>query len=127
MTTEISWTKGKNFIATDLTFFRGSLIIRQLSVHLDDETIYTALATLLLDVQDLEFASYFVQILNLILLTSSELFQLRNRLKKSLQSDSGKELFVTLYKSWCHNPMSTLSLCLLAQAYELGSALVFQL
>jgi len=27
-------------------------------------------------------------------------------------------LFTALYKSWCHNPVSTFSLCLLAQAYE---------
>lgn len=27
-------------------------------------------------------------------------------------------LFVTLFRSWCHNAVSTFSLCLLAQAYE---------
>lgn len=26
--------------------------------------------------------------------------------------------FVALFRSWCHNAVSTFSLCLLAQAYE---------
>lgn len=26
--------------------------------------------------------------------------------------------FVALFRSWCHNSVSTFSLCLLAQAYE---------
>lgn len=32
-----------------------------------------------------------------------------------------------IFKSWCHNPVSTLSLCLLAQGYHLASALVAEL
>jgi vacuole morphology and inheritance protein 14 len=103
------------------------MIIRQLCVLLNGETIYRALAQLLLEEEDLEFAATFVQTLNLILLTSSELFELRELVKKSVSSQTGRELFTVLYRSWCHNPVATLSLCLLAQAYELGSALVFQL
>lgn len=30
----------------------------------------------------------------------------------------------TLYNCWCHNPVATFSLCLLAQAYDLGAAVV---
>lgn len=33
-------------------------------------------------------------------------------------------VFKTLYRSWCHNPVATLSLCFLTQAYSLSSALV---
>lgn len=57
----------------------------------------------------------FFQALNLILLTSSELSELRCLLKQSLVNPSGKDLFVSLYASWCHSPMAIISLCLLAQ------------
>ncbi|KAJ3125519.1 hypothetical protein HK098_000206 [Nowakowskiella sp. JEL0407] len=30
----------------------------------------------------------------------------------------GSFLFITLYRSWCHNPVAAFSLCLLAQSYE---------
>jgi len=40
-----------------------------------------------------------------------------------LQQD-GQALFVTLYRSWCHNAVSVFSLCLLAQAYEHASNLL---
>lgn len=33
----------------------------------------------------------------------------------------------TLYNCWCHNPVATFSLCLLAQAYDLGAAVVTKL
>jgi len=106
---------------------RGSLIVRQLSVLLNGESIYRALALILLNEHDLEFSGLMVQTLNLILLTSSELFELRRSVKKSLSSESGRDLFIALYKSWCHNPVATFSLCLMAQAYELAAALVLQI
>lgn len=55
------------------------------------------------------------QALNLILLTSSELSGLRDLLKQSLVNAAGKDLFVSLYASWCHSPMAIISLCVLAQ------------
>jgi vacuole morphology and inheritance protein 14 len=33
-------------------------------------------------------------------------------------------LFATLYKSWCHNAVSTLTMCLLSQSYEHASNLL---
>jgi len=63
---------------------------------------------------DCNFSS-FPQALNLILLTSSELSELRDLLKQSLVNSAGKDLFVSLYASWCHSPMAIISLCLLAQ------------
>jgi len=76
----------------------------------------------------------------MILITSPELADFRRRLKtldtrvsfviqvcnfnsNSLQQD-GQALFVTLYRSWCHNAVSVFSLCLLAQAYEHASNLL---
>ncbi|KAI7874999.1 ARM repeat-containing protein [Lichtheimia hyalospora FSU 10163] len=96
---------------------RGSLIIRQLCVSLDSERIYTTIADILATDEDLEFASIMVQNLNIILITSWELADLRKRLRNLDQKD-GQQLFNTLYRSWCHNAVATFSLCLLAQAYE---------
>ncbi|KAI9014394.1 vacuolar protein 14 C-terminal Fig4p binding-domain-containing protein [Phycomyces nitens] len=96
---------------------RGSLIIRQLCTSLDPERIYITLADVLEKDEDLEFANIMVQNLNVILITSAELADLRKRLR-NLDTKDGQQLFISLYKSWCHSAVATLSLCLLAQAYE---------
>lgn len=77
--------------------------------------------------KDPEFATLMVQILNLILLTSSELYDVRNSLKNMLNSGSNTQLFTTLYRSWSHNPTALFSLCLLGQIYEHATALIFKL
>ena len=60
---------------------RGAFIIRELCVLLSAEDIYKTLAKILLEEQNLSFASTMIQTLNVILLTSSELFDLRNKLR----------------------------------------------
>lgn len=65
--------------------------------------------------------------LNLILLTAAELGELRQALRLSTKSDASpedRELFGALFACWCHNPVATFSLCLLAQAYEVSAELV---
>eukprot|EP00899_Mesostigma_viride_P002488 jgi/Mesvir1/1223/Mv17708-RA.1 len=62
--------------------------------------------------------------LNAILLTASELAGVRSLLKDSQQVAAGADLFNALYPSWCHSPVSTVSLCLLAQAYPLAHGLI---
>ncbi|PWY88417.1 hypothetical protein BO70DRAFT_369295 [Aspergillus heteromorphus CBS 117.55] len=113
---------------------RGNLIIRQLCMNLSPERIYRTLADCLEkeevsaktdDIcrfyanspQDIEFASIMVQNLNNNLITAPELSELRKRLR-NLDSKDGQMFFVALFRSWCHNAVSTFSLCLLAQAYE---------
>ncbi|XP_022725365.1 protein VAC14 homolog isoform X2 [Durio zibethinus] len=103
---------------------RGALIIRRLCVLLDAERVYCELSTILEGEADLDFACIMVQALNLILLTSSELSDLRELLKQSLVNAAGKDLFVSLYASWCHSPMAIISLCLLAQMYQHASAVI---
>ena len=105
---------------------RGTMIVRNLCLKLDAEKIFMNLSTILLHEKDLAFASVMVQTLNHILLTSSELLELRRLLQTSLSSKDKNafEVFKTLYSSWCHNPVATFSLCLLAQAYPLSSSLV---
>nr|XP_029117300.1 protein VAC14 homolog isoform X2 [Elaeis guineensis] len=97
---------------------RGALIIRRLCVLLDAEHVYREFSASLEGEDDLDFASIMVQALNVILLTSSELSELRALLKKSLVHPAGKDLFISLYSSWCHSSVATISLCLLAQAYH---------
>ncbi|XP_076248910.1 protein VAC14 homolog [Calliopsis andreniformis] len=95
---------------------RGAFIIRELCVLLSAEDIYKTLAKILLEEPNLNFACTMIQTLNVILLTSSELFDLRNKLK-DLDSLESCELFKCLYVSWCHNPVATVALCLLSQHY----------
>ncbi|GJT07520.1 protein VAC14 [Tanacetum coccineum] len=95
---------------------RGALIIRRLCVLLDAERVYRELSKILEGEADLDFASTMVQALNLILLTSSELSDIRNLLKLSLVNAAGKDFFLSLYPSWSHSSMAIISLCLLAQA-----------
>ncbi|EIN10503.1 ARM repeat-containing protein [Punctularia strigosozonata HHB-11173 SS5] len=104
---------------------RGSLIIRQLCLNLNTERIYRTFAEILDKEEDLEFASGIVQKLNLILITSPELADFRRRLKNLETRPDGQALFTTLYRSWCHNAVATFSLCLLAQAYEHASNLLY--
>ncbi|CAH9095991.1 unnamed protein product [Cuscuta epithymum] len=103
---------------------RGALIVRRLCVLLDAERVYRELSTILEGESDLDFASTMVQALNLILLTSSELSELRDLLKQSLLNGLGKDLFLALYASWCHSPMAIISLCFLAQAYQHASSVI---
>ncbi|KAJ3894186.1 vacuolar protein 14 C-terminal Fig4p binding-domain-containing protein [Lentinula edodes] len=104
---------------------RGSLIIRQLCLNLNTERIYKAFAEILEKEDDLEFASVIVQKLNMILITSPELADFRKRLKSLETRQDGQALFTTLYRSWCHNAVAVFSLCLLAQAYEHASNLLY--
>lgn len=106
---------------------RAGVIIRRLCVLLDAETIYLAISRLLEAEADLEFASRMIETLNMILFTATELYAFRDAIKREFSTKGGGRVFNALYRAWCHNPVSTLSLCILSQAYELGSALVFQL
>ncbi|XP_057445520.1 protein VAC14 homolog [Lotus japonicus] len=103
---------------------RGALIIRRLCVLLNAERVYRELSIILEGESDLDFASIMVQALNLILLTSLELSEIRDLLKQSLVNPAGKDLYVSLYASWCHSPMAIISLCFLAQTYRHASAVI---
>ena len=55
---------------------------RQLCLLLNAEDIYRAMSEILLQEEDFQFASLMVRYLNMILLTSSELFDLRDQLRE---------------------------------------------
>ena len=79
----------------------GSLIIRQLCVHLQTERVFPVLADILDTYEDLEFASIMVQNLNMILVASQELKPLRRRIR-ALDTREHQQLFVRLYLSLIH-------------------------
>lgn len=105
---------------------RGALVIRKLASLLNPRDTYISLAEILNSINDLEFVSLMVQTLNLILLTAPELTPLRKALKEVSQTsnESDKQMFVAIFGCWVHNPVATLSLCLLSQAYSLSSCLI---
>ena len=137
---------------------RGGLVIRKLCILLSSTSIYTTFAILLVEKgqnsdSDYDYISIFIQTLNLILLTASELLPLRCILQESHNSDlsttlpppptttitnstdtttentnnmSNYDIFIILYKAWIYNPTATISICLLSQAYILSSALVLK-
>jgi len=65
-----------------------------------------------------------VQTLTLILITTPELAPLRSLLKGLRTNQAGQAFFESLYRSWSHNAVATLALCLLAQAYHHARDLV---
>ncbi|KAM7359395.1 protein VAC14 homolog [Cochliomyia hominivorax] len=115
-----------NLFNEDKSFLnnRASLIIRQLCVLLNAEYIYLTFSEIIAEeITNLKFASLLVRLLNCILMTSSELFELRTFLR-DISCEKSAKLFKSLYMSWVHCPVSTLSLCLLAQSYQHVSELV---
>ncbi|KAG5684400.1 hypothetical protein PVAND_013635 [Polypedilum vanderplanki] len=109
----------KNFLDN-----RGSLIIKHLCALLNAEHIYRTMAEILSnDKENVRFASIIVRKLNSILFTSSELFELRTTLR-NIQNQKSADLFTCLYKSWSHCPISTISICLLANCFQHVSDLV---
>lgn len=115
---------------------RGALIIRKLCSLLNCQKIFLSLASIVTKT-DPEFSSTMVQTLNLILLTAPELCPLRNTLENSIINTSSSTIsetdrynnlnvFVILFKYWSNNPVSTFSLCLLSQAYNLAAKLILK-
>uniref|UniRef100_UPI00358FE29E protein VAC14 homolog isoform X2 n=1 Tax=Myxine glutinosa TaxID=7769 RepID=UPI00358FE29E len=102
---------------------RGAFIIRRLCLLLSAEGIFRTFSTILQSESDPRFACSMVLSLNAILLTASELFELRSQLNR-LHTPESRALFLCLYGSWCHSPVAALSLCLLARQYRLACRLV---
>ena len=69
-----------------------------------------------------------IRIMNNILFTAPELYNLREQLRnlKQKQDQQTLLLFVTIYEAWSYNPASVLSLCLLAGLYQHATDLVHQ-
>ncbi|XP_045470511.1 protein VAC14 homolog isoform X2 [Harmonia axyridis] len=106
---------------------RGSFVLRQLCLLLKAETIYLAISEILHNETDLIFVSLMVEHLNMILLTSSELFELRERLKYSYQKKENFVIFICLYRTWRFNAAATVTLCFLTQHFECACNIIKRL
>ena len=103
---------------------KGFNIIKQMCKYVDAEDMYLSLSfnlyesNMLIDNKD-----KIIQALNKILLTSSELYNLRFNLRDSASSKS-YAIFTDLYRTWCISPISALALCYLGKNYTLAYRLV---
>lgn len=95
---------------------RANFIMRQICARLSPERIYKESSLLLDPNDDIIFVRMMIQILSTNLLTASEVASLRRKLRNG---DDGM-FFNTLFKSWCYNPVSVISLCLVSENYELA-------
>lgn len=95
---------------------RANFIMRQICARLSPERIYSVISPLLDSNDDIIFVRMMIQILSTILITASEVDSLR----KKLRSDDNGMFFNTLFKSWCYNPVSVISLCMVSENYEMA-------
>ncbi|PAV80574.1 hypothetical protein WR25_19116 [Diploscapter pachys] len=105
---------------------RGVLIIRQLCLLLEPALIYRALCILLEKEANVSFIQGVVSMLHSVLLTATELFILRDRLRELEDKDS-ISLFECVFRCWCHRPISLLGLCLLSQHYQQAAEIALDL
>lgn len=97
-------------------------IIPCLCKNLGTEAVYRSMATMLTHNQNQRFVEKIVGVLHELILIDPSLEDLRERLKYCLENEDFEciEFFEVLFKSWCFNPVSALSLVFLVQAYELS-------
>ncbi|CCH58598.1 hypothetical protein TBLA_0A08080 [Henningerozyma blattae CBS 6284] len=107
-----------NLFKRDLKLFkkRGNYIMKQVCASLSPERIYKVVSSVLDTESDITFVKMVIQILSTNLITANEVKPLRNKLRTGEES----LFFNMLFKWWCHNPISVLSLCLVSENYELA-------
>jgi len=135
---------------------KASFIVRRLCLLLEPQLVMLSLANALTNEPNRDFATLFVDLLNLILLTSLELSEFRDSLRGCCSSSSSSSsscsnmeaiaasisitgtstpastlrsappmtVFLVLYKTWTLNPVASISLSLLCEAYELCERIV---
>ena len=84
-------------------------------------------STIFYKMTDLNFVQDMIETLTFAVATAPEYKALRGKLFGTVPTDFAKDkedLFIHLYNSWCINPISTLTLCLLSQKYELAYNLI---
>ncbi|KAL5268345.1 hypothetical protein ACHWQZ_G002270 [Mnemiopsis leidyi] len=137
-------TNFENFLRSLIAKFRNdekllerrcSFIIQTLCAHVDSEKVFCTLARLLVDESDIVFTALLVQYLSWNLLTSPNLAPLRDTLKSQRNnpkygkkgSPDGRAVFSTLYTTWCHDPVSTIALCMISHSYQHASDVIHAL
>ncbi|CAI4048374.1 hypothetical protein SUVZ_12G4110 [Saccharomyces uvarum] len=105
---------------TKLVKTRANYIMRQISSRLSPERVYKVMSIILDNYSDSTFVKMMIQILSTNLITSPEMSSLRNKLRTC---EDGM-FFNSLFKSWCPNPVSVISLCFVSENYELAYSVI---
>lgn len=107
-----------NLFKRDLKLFKkkGNYIMKQLCTSLSPETIYSMVSDIINNQNDIILTRMMIQVLSTNLITATEVKSLRDKLRLS----DDHLFFNSLFKSWCHNPISVISLCLISENYELA-------
>ena len=102
---------------------RGVNILKQLSKHLNIETLLETFSQVLYEIyyQDDKFVGKMISLMDIIMLSTSENWKVKINLIKN------RTFFKRLFKTWCKNPISSLLLSLFGEFYELSHALVLEL
>ncbi|QLQ80809.1 hypothetical protein HG537_0E01640 [Torulaspora globosa] len=95
---------------------RANFIMRQLCARLSPERIYRVISPILDSCDDRVFVRMMIQILSTNLVTAPVVEPLRRKLRNG---DDGM-FFNTLFRSWCPNAISVISLCLVSENYEMA-------
>jgi len=104
---------------------KWEIILRQLCAMLPAEQVFTSLAALLPN-YEAQTRGGLAQIMSRILLTSRELFPLREKLRV-LATPEVCSLFCALFRVWGSEPVAVLQLCLLCGRYSAANAIVARL
>ncbi|KRX07492.1 Armadillo-type fold [Pseudocohnilembus persalinus] len=107
---------------------KSDIIVKKLCSNQDSRKVFQSFANQLKNYQDIEFVATFLQSLDNILLTDKQLGDVRNLLKnmnyEPEKFEKAKHLFENLFQIWSFNPVSTITLCLLAQQYDLAYKII---
>jgi len=98
--------------AARLKLHGARCVCRQLCLLLNAEDVYTCCSEILIGENDVMFASHMIQTLSTILLTSSELFELRTQLK-----ELSTEVDLSLDLQHCYFGFTAISRLALVLAY----------
>ena len=113
----------------DLIDKRGTDIFTILCTTLRVDIIFTTFASVLLEMKDNEYISRIINRLNIFLIKSDITEDLRNVCKKVKNSNDRKDkiFFEKIFRTWCINPVSVLTLCLIAENFELSYNLLIKM
>ena len=92
-------------------------VIKKFCEMLNTERAYRSICVKLLTYDDENFISQIVQALENILSTEKTLKNVRQKLRKAKEN---KELFEILFRTFSYSAVSTLTLCYMAEQYELA-------
>lgn len=102
---------------------RANYIMRKFCASLSPERVFKVISSILNSDEDITFTRIMIQILSTNLVTAPEMVSLR----KKLRSGDDPLFFTSLFKTWCVNPVSSITLGLISENYELVYSVIQEL